>query len=518
MSRFRRQVSRIPLRRRLVAGFVATMFVLLTCAGVFVYWRVQYALDRNLDTDLERAATALAPHVSAAGTLPADEANLATIDGFQVLDASGNVLSHDGRLSTTPTLSPEDVQAAATAPVLRNTGELFLDSHQALRLYAVPVKTSGSGGTGSGVAPAVLVVALDREQHDEALRELVGQLTAAGLATLVLTAVVGDLLARAALRPVETYRRQAADIAAGAASLRLDVPSGRDDEIARLGHTLNDMLDALSRALDRERRFTNDASHELRTPLTRLTSRVQLTLRRPRTVAEHEKALAEIGEDLTRLTALADELLTLGTAASDTHGRAGTADETPPQRTDLSRVVRKVASVRSALAPSGSAYGAAGAVGVETSGPVLVDVDPLRLERIVDNLLDNAALHGAPPVVLAVDLVEPHGPMDDATGAWARLTVRDSGPGMPPDLLATATDRFARAPEARSRPGSGLGLALVATLVEAAGGEVRLCFDGEHQHSGRPAPVPVPCEHDDAMTVAVLLPAVRSSSTAASSK
>jgi two-component system, OmpR family, sensor kinase len=505
VSRFRRRVSRIPLRRRLVAGFVATMFVLLTCAGVFVYWRVQYALDRNLDTDLERAATALAPHVSAAGTLPANEANLATIDGFQVVDDSGKVLSHDGRLSTTPTLNRADLQAAAAAPVLRNTGELFLDSHQALRLYAVPVTTSGSGGSGNGAAPAVLVVALDREQHDEALRELVGQLTAAGLATLVLTAVVGDLLARAALRPVETYRRQAADIAAGAASLRLDVPTGRDDEITRLGHTLNDMLDALSRALDRERRFTNDASHELRTPLTRLTSRVQLTLRRPRTVAEHEKALVEIREDLTRLTALADELLTLGTAASDTQGASRTTG--PAQPTDLSRVVRKVASVRSALAPSGSAYGAAGAVGVEAGGPVLLDIDGLRLERVVDNLLDNAALHGAPPVLLTVDRVEVPGPTGETTGVWARLTVRDSGPGMPPDLLATATERFARAPEARSRKGSGLGLALVATLVEAAGGEVRLCFAGEHQHSGRPAPVP--CTHDDAMTVTVLLPTTR---------
>jgi signal transduction histidine kinase len=253
--------------------------------------------------------------------------------------------------------------------------------------------------------------------------------------------------------------------------------------------------------MDRERRFTNDASHELRTPLTRLTSRVQLTLRRPRTVAEHEKALVEIREDLTRLTTLADELLTLGTAATDIHR--------PASATDLARVVRKVASVRSALAPSGSPYGAAGAVSVETSGPVLVDVDPVRLERIVDNLLDNAALHGAPPVVLTVGHAEPNHPTG-ATGAatgdvWARLTVRDSGHGMPPDLLSTATERFARAAEARSRPGSGLGLALVAILVEDAGGEVRLCFAGEHQHTGRPAPVP--CVHDDAMTVTVLLPA-----------
>jgi signal transduction histidine kinase len=90
-------------------------------------------------------------------------------------------------------------------------------------------------------------------------------------------------------------------------------------------------------------------------------------------------------------------------------------------------------------------------------------------------------------------------------GGWVRLTVEDSGPGMPPELLATATERFARSVEARSRPGSGLGLALVAILVQDAGGELRLCYAGHHEHTGRG--IPVPCRHGEAMTVTVLLPA-----------
>jgi len=486
----RRRASSIPLRRRLVAGFVATMLVLLTGAAAFVYWRVQHALDRNLDTSLERAAGALAPRVRPSGELPQGDAHLVTLDGVQVLDSTGNVLSRTGELADTGALGPGTVQAAVQAPLFRNRGELFDPDAEALRLYAMPLHTAGSR-TGS---PAVLVVALDREQHDEALRQLLVQLTASGLATLVLTAIVGDLLARAALRPVETYRRQAADIAAGAPTLRLDVPPDRDDEITRLGHTLNDMLDALGRALDRERRFTNDASHELRTPLTRLTSRVQLTLRRPRTVAEHERALEEIREDLTRLTALADELLNLGAA-----GAAGGGEGAGP--TDLSGVVRKVASLRTALALEGSPFSVAGSITVEAAEGCLVGPDELRLERIVDNLLDNAALHGSTPVAVTVERV---GRAPDPS-AWVRLVVCDTGPGMSAELLATATERFARAPEARSRPGSGLGLALVATLVEAAGGELRLCHDGRHHSTGRAAPVS--CDHDASMTVTVLLPA-----------
>jgi two-component system, OmpR family, sensor kinase len=84
------------------------------------------------------------------------------------------------------------------------------------------------------------------------------------------------------------------------------------------------------------------------------------------------------------------------------------------------------------------------------------------------------------------------------------LMVADAGPGMPRDMLAVATDRFARAPEARTRPGSGLGLSLVATIVEGVGGQVRLCHGGHHRSLGVEAPVA--CAHDTRMTVTVLLP------------
>jgi len=485
LGRTKGRISQIPLRRRLVAGFAATMLVLLTGAGTFVYWRVQFALDRSLNRDLDGAAAVLAPMVTAAGQLPADSATLARVDGFQVLDPFGRVLDQDTKLGCAPVLTPTQLRRAAVSPIHRDTGELLPVTRRPYRLYATPVRVTATSGSTS--RQLVLVIAIRRDQRDEALRELLLQLTAAGLGTLVLTSLIGDLLARAALRPVEMYRRRSADISAGATDLRLDIPPGRDDEITRLGHTLNGMLRALAAALERERRFINDASHELRTPLTLVSGRVQLMLSRPRTVEQYQAAIAEMTQDLARMTRLTDELLELGTEQNDHR----VSDE--PH--DLAAEARLAVRDRATLASPGSPYSDPGALSMTSDGPVPVDLDPVKVRRVVDNLLDNVALHGAPPVTVRVDLLD----------GWARLLVRDAGDGMPPGLLATATERFARSPEARTRPGSGLGLSLLATIVTDVGGQLRLCYEGHHEVVG--AHVSMPCTHDSAMTVTVLLPA-----------
>jgi signal transduction histidine kinase len=325
----------------------------------------------------------------------------------------------------------------------------------------------------------LLLVAVRRDHRDEALRELLVQLVVAGVAMLGFTALVGDRLARAALHPVERYRRRAADIADGAADLRLDVPPGRDDEVTRLGHTFNEMLASLERALDRERAFVNEASHELRTPVTLLLSRVQLARRRQRTVAEHEQILGDLEVDLHRLAGLAEHLLRVGSAGD---GEGG-------QGSDLVAVSRRVLARRVMLSPGNS-------LAIELlAGQAPVDVAELDVERILTNVLDNAFLHGIPPVRVVVDT---------PSEGWARMMISDSGGGMSPELLGTATRRFTRAAEARSRPGSGLGLALVDALVADAGGAVRLCHGGDHVTHGRA--VPVACDHGDHMTVTLLLP------------
>src|SRR5690349_19928420 len=97
-------LGRLPLRVRLVAGFVVAMLVLLTAAGAFVYWRVEYALDRRLDSDLKNATTAIAPLVSATGDVDSPSAD-ATGAGWQVLTAEGEVIDSGGPAPDHPLLS-----------------------------------------------------------------------------------------------------------------------------------------------------------------------------------------------------------------------------------------------------------------------------------------------------------------------------------------------------------------------------------------------------------------------------
>ena len=463
----------LPLRTRLVAGFAAAMLVLLTAAGAFVYWRVQYALDRGLDTELTSARSVIAPLVGAGGTVASPGAANATGTAWQVLAADGTVLDSGGPAPARPLVRASQLPTDATRTL--DVGTLLPVADAPFR---VAVSRLGDGRDGA----AYLLVGVRRDHRDEALRELLLQMALAGVGALVIASFVGDQLARLALRPVERYRRRAAEIAAGSSHLRLDVPSDRDDEVTRLGHTLNEMLGALDESLDRERQFVGDASHELRTPLTVLRSRIQVARRRERSVTEHEAVLDELAVDVDRLTGLAEQLLELD--------RGAATRTLPAGRTDLAGVVRREVARWQAAHPDR----AADVVLEPPTGPVPVASDGHAHARIVTNLLANALVHGTPPVRVVVR----------RDSGYAVLAVSDAGPGMSPDLLAQATRRFSRAPEARSRPGSGLGLALVEHLVATAGGELRLCCDGHHSTSGISANVP--CRHDDRMTATALVP------------
>jgi signal transduction histidine kinase len=207
------------------------------------------------------------------------------------------------------------------------------------------------------------------------------------------------------------------------------------------------MLARLHAAVEHERRFVADASHELRTPLALLQTELELALRRPRTREELEDALRSASEETQRLVRLAEDLLLIARA-----------DQGPlPIRREEVDVEQLLADVAERFATR------ARTLGRELRAEpceLRLDVDPLRVEQALGNLVDNALTHGEGDVELRVV----------AAGERVELHVLDEGVGFSQEFRARAFDRFSRGDEARSGNGSGLGLSIVELVAHAHGG------------------------------------------------
>ena len=308
------------------------------------------------------------------------------------------------------------------------------------RMLAVPVADGG-----------VLVVGASLDDQRTTLGRLATALAIGGPLALILAVGVTWLLVGWTLRPVESMRAEAAAISAGDPGRRLPVP-GTGDELARLAETLNAMLDRLEEAIERERRFVDDASHELRTPLSNLKAELDLALRRSRTSDELERALRSASEEADRLARLADDLLVL--ARSD-RGRL-------PIRREPVDVAEMVGGTVDSFAARASERGVG--IDVHVPGELRADVDELRMRQALGNLLDNGLRY-----VPAGGRVSVAAEREDGS---LRLEVRDNGPGFPAEFLPVAFEAFARPDASRSRPegGTGLGLAIVAAVAQAHGG------------------------------------------------
>jgi two-component system OmpR family sensor kinase len=277
------------------------------------------------------------------------------------------------------------------------------------------------------------------------------------LFTLVLLALV---IVRLGLRPLERMGATAEAIAAGDLSQRVS-PATPRTEIGRLGLALNSMLAQIesafaerTRSEQRLRRFIGDASHELRTPLTSIRGYAEL-LRRgaQRSPEDAELARRRIEEEAMRMGVLVDDMLLL---ARLDQGRP--LDREP---VDLRGIVRDARADALAVAPDRP-------VSVAAPEPVVVTGDDMRLRQVVGNLVRNAVVHTPPGTPIEIGVAR----RDDR----AVVRVADHGPGLPADVAARVFEPFYRGDPGRSRDsgGSGLGLSIVAAVVAAHRGSVRV--------------------------------------------
>ena len=271
---------------------------------------------------------------------------------------------------------------------------------------------------------------------------------------------LGRRMATLALRPTRAITGQAEAISAGTLSERITAHADVE-EFTRLVTVLNSMLDRLDRAFQVQRQFTADASHELRAPLTVLKGDIDVTLKRERSAAEYRETLLRCREEVERLARLAGDLLVL--ARSDAALPLEHVAEL-----DFHALVHRVVS-------RGEAAAAARGIQLVTTGPEgQVSGDDRLLERVVGNLVGNAVKYCRPGGQVVVQLER---------DGEVRLTVRDEGPGIPPEHVPQLFGRFFRGDPARRRgEGSGLGLAIAKAGAEAHGG--RLEFLGNAPGAG----------------------------------
>jgi signal transduction histidine kinase len=422
-------VRRLPFRVRLALSFAVVMVILFGALALLLHEVFGNSLDQNIDRALHTRADDLATLVNGRSRLPAlPEAGGAFA---QIVDPTTGRVRDVTPDTHAPLLSLEQIRQAAR-------GSLLVDAGRGARVLARPVDTR---------PPAVLIVGSSLAERNGALTTLSDLLFIGGPVLLVLTCVAGYVLAARALAPVEKMRAQAARISGAPHGERLPLPDA-NDELHRLGDTVNAMLSRLEDTLARERALVADAGHELRTPLAILKLELELALSSDNSDGELHARVRSAAEEVDRLSKLADDLLVIARAEQ---GRL----PLERQRLEVGEVLDSVAGRFAAAAGS---HGRA--VRMEGSSRLCVEADRTRLEQAVTNMVSNALRHGGGSVVLRAA----------RNNGSVELHVLDEGGGFAPGFLPRAFERFSRADPARTGAGAGLGLSIVQVIAEAHGG------------------------------------------------
>jgi signal transduction histidine kinase len=287
-------------------------------------------------------------------------------------------------------------------------------------------------------------------------RLLAGFRATLGLLTLLIIVVAvggGWVVTQSALSPIrELTQAVRRIIRTGKTDARVPMSADHEDALTQLTVLFNAMLDKIEGLVGAMRGALDNVSHDLRTPLTRLRGTAELALAGPADIDRYRDALADCVEETDRLLEMLNALMDISEAESGTL-------QLQREPVDLAVVVERAVDLYKEVADAKGVT----LVLEPPAGPVVVPGDRARLEQVAANLVDNAIKYTPPGGTVAVAV-----PRDSP----ARLRVRDTGIGIPPDELPRIWDRLFRGDRSRTERGLGLGLSLVKAIVEAHGGTV----------------------------------------------
>lgn len=431
--------------------YALVTFVTISLLGLYAYERAEGRVERDAELiadipmrnllevarrhpgNLERVAEAVERELAAAE----DDLRL----GVQVFDEEGNLLLARGSLEGT------DLPLGASVAAGERSWDRW-DTERPPGSHPYQVVTARAPGF-------YFQTAIYTRRFDRHLDFIADGLLLALPVTLVVTAVLGWLLARGSLRPIQRITDTARRISG--AHLDEEVPTtGSGDELDRLAVTLNEMMARIRDSVERIRRFSADAAHELRTPLAAIRSQVEVTLERPRSPAEYDRVLRQVLEEVDRLAEGTDALLRLS------RSEAG-LDPARREAVDLEPLLRELVEFFEPLAGEKDVKLALGA---EAAPPVVGD--PAWLHQLFANLVHNAIKFT--PAGGSVDV----GLAPGAKGRTVSVAVRDTGVGIPPDQTQRIFERFHKVDAARSASGFGLGLSLAHEIARIHDGRIEV--------------------------------------------
>jgi heavy metal sensor kinase len=453
-------MRRLSIRWRLTLWYGAVLAAVLTAFGGAVYLMMRHGLLERTDVELAGELHEMIDDVE----MTTDWSDLgrrwsrrfARYGGyeFQSSIVSGPTLGRSDRLVSAPLPVPSIPYSLhrldfESVPLGARTVDLGPQGRWRVDAQLVPAREG----------PVVVQVAATLAAVDHELAELLAVLLLTGPLALAGALGGGYLLARTALAPVDRMAAAADQITANRLDLRLQVPNP-DDELGRLGRTLNGMIARLQQSFEEIRRFTGDAAHELRTPLAVMRNAAEVALRLPRDSEQYRTVLEEMLEEVERLTRLSEELLFL--CREDARLVPMTRESVR-----LDELVQEVADHLRVVAVEKRQT-----IAVDFPGPCTVLGNAELLRRLLFNLLDNAIKYTKDGGSISVQ------------GAFlsdkVRVVVADNGIGIAAEHIPHIFDRFYRVDPARGREateGIGLGLAICRSIVESHGGCIEVESD-----------------------------------------
>lgn len=335
-----------------------------------------------------------------------------------------------------------------------SAGEVYVPFSYDSRNYAGTVQRNRAEGRIKTFPDrTVLLVAYDIGARREMVRRITDVVWAAAIAGLVLSLVGGVIVSRSVSRRVEALARTTEDVMAGDLSRRATV-YGSGDEFDRLAERLNAMLTKLERLMVASRHSGDAIAHDLRSPLARLRNHLEVSLAQTGDRQDFEGAIAYSIEEVDRVLETFNAILRLSKVQG---GQSGTFD-----KFNLSDQVAEIAEIYEAVCEDAELSFSA-----DIKSNLMLLADKSLIMQLMFNLMDNAVKYT--PAGGVVKLV-----LRRRRNGEIELSVLDSGPGIPAENREKVLERFFRLEEARTEPGSGLGLSLVAAVTEMHQGKLEL--------------------------------------------